>query len=82
MQVVRLLPLPEGTERESIFYVEARSADLHGAAEFSDAFFDLQHLQDGVLFVEGIGPYSQFTIIVLFVLTKVPMTLEKLMMAD
>lgn len=47
-------------EDKNLFYVQAKSADLHGAANFDNAFFDIEHFNNGVDFVAGRGIYSQY----------------------
>lgn len=53
-------PLSSSAEDKNLFYVKAKTADLHGAAGFDNAFFNIEHFDKGVDLVAGRGIFSQY----------------------
>lgn len=49
-------------EDKNLFYVQANSADLHGAGDLDNAFYDIAHFNLGADFVAGRGIFNQYRV--------------------
>jgi hypothetical protein len=57
---VERLAQPEGSEEQNLFYVQAKSADLRGTANFDNAHYEIEHFADRTEFVTGSGRFSAY----------------------
>ena len=47
---------------KNLFYVKAKTADLHGAAALDNAVFDIENFADATHFVSGLDQYNRYAV--------------------
>ncbi len=52
--------LAKQDEIDNLFYVAAKEAVLNGTGNFDNAYYAIDHFQDGANFITGQGSYSQY----------------------
>jgi hypothetical protein len=60
-RINKLTP-PEGNVDNNLFYVKAKTADLHGSSDIDNAIFAIDHFPNGTQFVSGIAQYNHYTV--------------------
>ncbi len=59
---VSVITPAEGVKNENIFYVETKSADLHGGGKLDQIYYNIEHFSDRNQFLSGDGAYSNYAV--------------------